>query len=150
MGQVKHSDQKPLEDSFTLLAPKHAFEAKVCRDVYVAVWHSGWYPLLIAKRKALILGDESFQSFCIKKTLPMHTYGKEHSRMHPHLPEYCCRNWHLPGVIKFSTDSRGCRGFIGPVPPPLSIRAATIYLFDTKIVAKLYIFVNTEYLPAID
>jgi hypothetical protein len=41
----------------------------------------------------------------------------------PHLPEGVglgrafCRSWHLPGVALAAAG--GCRGFTGPVPPPL-------------------------------
>ena len=40
---------------------------------------------------------------------------KQHT---PHLPDILCRNWHLRG--DFSPP--GCRGFTGPVPPPLWMR----------------------------
>jgi len=40
-----------------------------------------------------------------------------------HLPELVCRSWH-PGrsVGRRRPTGSGCRGFIGPVPPPLWIR----------------------------
>ncbi len=41
-----------------------------------------------------------------------------------HLPELVCRTWH-PGALRgiVAVPMPGCRGFIGPVPPPLWIRA---------------------------
>ena len=61
---------------------------------------------------------------------PFGTKRLVRERLVPHLPEAArpicavCRSWHLPST---TAAAGGCRGFAGPVPPPLVMSFAAVY-----------------------
>ena len=49
-----------------------------------------------------------------------------------HLPELVCRIWHPDRrSLHHCAPLLGCRGFVGPVPPPLWIRVAYLIVAET-------------------